>query len=190
LIPQLNSEGAKAQRLKTKEWLAFHQSRKQIHLAGEPDSRLDLPFPDCFFASSRLGCSNPNADDGRKSRPDGSRWSKLGAPPLHSTSRTRVAEKRLNPMEVVWNAYGIGMESVWRIRPASPEQRASNTKATRWRNMPFATCKPMAYDLLRLIRANSPPGDLPLPAPRQNQRNFEVSTPTDFPTAITQHNPD
>jgi hypothetical protein len=50
-------------------------------------------------------------------------------------------------MEVVWNSYGIDMEAVWCIRPASPEQRASNTKTTRWRNMPFATCKPMAYDL-------------------------------------------
>src|ERR1035438_3752756 len=71
----------------------------------------------------------------------------LGAPPLHSTSRTRGAEKRLNPMEVVWNSYGIGMESVWCIRPSSPKRRASNTKITRWRNMSFAACKPMAYDL-------------------------------------------
>jgi hypothetical protein len=52
------------------------------------------------------------------------------------TSRTRVAEKGLNPMEVVWNFYGIGMESVWCIRPTSPEQRASNTQATRWCGVP------------------------------------------------------
>ena len=30
-------------------------------------------------------------------------------------------------MEIVWNSYGIGMESVWCIRLASPEQRAGNT---------------------------------------------------------------
>jgi hypothetical protein len=30
-------------------------------------------------------------------------------------------------MEIVWNSYGIRMESVWCIRLASPEQRAGNT---------------------------------------------------------------
>ena len=41
--------------------------------------------------------------------------------------RTGLAKKWLNPMEFIWNSYGIAMESLWCTKLAMPKQQASNT---------------------------------------------------------------
>jgi hypothetical protein len=55
-VKQRRREDAK---IESKGIAGISPKPENLHLAGGPQSPVNLPFPGTFFASSRLGCSNP-----------------------------------------------------------------------------------------------------------------------------------
>jgi hypothetical protein len=68
-VEQRRREDAKVE---NKGMAGISPKPEKLHLAGEPKSPLNLPFPDAFFASLRLSCSNPIAEFRFISNPGGS----------------------------------------------------------------------------------------------------------------------